>query len=113
MHAWDLIDLASEYGLSSIEIPLQGTLPDVSEATIDRLRAVLAERGLALVVDTGVVDVAALREVDEPVGPNPGRSHQLPESRALEPDEHELQAPLAASAARGDRDKRRSSCRRA
>jgi 3-oxoisoapionate decarboxylase len=62
MNAWDLIDLASEFGLSSIEIPLQGTLPDLSDATIDRLRAVLAERNLALVVDTGVVDVEKLRE---------------------------------------------------
>jgi sugar phosphate isomerase/epimerase len=59
--AWDLIDLASEHGLSSVEIPLQGTLPDLSEATIDRLRGLLAERGLALVVDTGVVDVEQLR----------------------------------------------------
>jgi 3-oxoisoapionate decarboxylase len=59
--AWDLIDFASEHGLSSIEIPLQSTLPDLSAATIDRLRALLAERGLALVVDTGVVDVAQLR----------------------------------------------------
>src|SRR5262245_23143961 len=62
MNAWDLIDLASEHGLTSIEIPLQGTLPDMSGATIDRLRALLAERGLALIVDTGVVDVAKLRE---------------------------------------------------
>jgi sugar phosphate isomerase/epimerase len=62
MNAWDLIDLASENGLSSIEIPLQGTLPDISAATIDRLRARLAERGLALIVDTGVVDVDKLRE---------------------------------------------------
>jgi sugar phosphate isomerase/epimerase len=59
--AWDLIDLASEHGLSSVEIPLHGTLPDVSAETIARLRAVLAERDLALVVDTGVVDVDSLR----------------------------------------------------
>jgi sugar phosphate isomerase/epimerase len=63
MNAWDLIDLASEHKLSSLEIPLHNTLPDVSAPTIDRLRALLAERGLALVVDTGVVDVATLREV--------------------------------------------------
>src|SRR5262245_36946886 len=62
MSAWDLIDLASEYGLTSVEIPLQGMLPDLSAATIDRLRALLAERGLALVVDTGIVDVEKLRE---------------------------------------------------
>jgi 3-oxoisoapionate decarboxylase len=61
LSAWDLIDLVSEYGLTSLEIPLQGTLPDVSAETIGRLRAVLEERGLALIVDTGVVDVEALR----------------------------------------------------
>jgi sugar phosphate isomerase/epimerase len=61
LRAWDLINLASEHRLASVEIPLQGTLPDLSEATIDRLRAELAERGLALIVDTGVVDVDSLR----------------------------------------------------
>jgi sugar phosphate isomerase/epimerase len=61
LNAWDLINLASEHSLTSVEIPLQGTLPDLSEATIDRLRAILAERDLALVVDTGVVDVEKLR----------------------------------------------------
>jgi sugar phosphate isomerase/epimerase len=63
MNAWALIDLASEYGLTSLEIPLPGMLPDLSNATIDRLRALLAERGLALIVDTGVVDVEHLREL--------------------------------------------------
>ena len=62
MSAWDLIDLASEYGLTSVEILLQGMLPDLSAATIDQLRTLLAERGLTLIVDTGVVDVAKLRE---------------------------------------------------
>ncbi len=38
-------------------------LPDVSEKTIDGLRAELEQRGLALIVDTGVVDVETLRAV--------------------------------------------------
>jgi 3-oxoisoapionate decarboxylase len=59
--AWDLIDLASEHALTSVEIPLQGTLPDVSNATIDRLRGLLEQRGLALIADTGVVDIETLR----------------------------------------------------
>jgi 3-oxoisoapionate decarboxylase len=61
--AWDLIDMASEHTLTSVEIPLQGTLPDVSNETIDRLRGLLEERSLALIVDTGVVDVEMLRAV--------------------------------------------------
>jgi sugar phosphate isomerase/epimerase len=63
LSAWDLIDLATQYKLSSVEIPLHNTLPDVSDATIDRLRELLAERELTLIVDSGVVDVATLREL--------------------------------------------------
>jgi sugar phosphate isomerase/epimerase len=63
LSAWDLIDLATEHNLSSVEIPLHNTLPDVSDATIGRLRALMAERGLTLIVDSGVVDVATLREL--------------------------------------------------
>jgi sugar phosphate isomerase/epimerase len=63
MSPWDLIDLASEYRLASVEIPLGRFLPDLSNGTIDQLRSVLEERGLALVVDTGVVDIAELRAV--------------------------------------------------
>src|SRR5262245_33632781 len=59
--AWDLIALASEHGLISVEIPLQGTLPDLSERTIDRLRQEIESRGLTLVVDSGIVDVETLR----------------------------------------------------
>src|SRR5687768_17350694 len=63
IQAGDLINLASEHALGSIEIPLQGMLPDLSEKTIDGLRADLERRGLALIVDTGVVDVETLRAV--------------------------------------------------
>jgi 3-oxoisoapionate decarboxylase len=63
IQAGDLINLASEHALGSIEIPLQGMLPDLSEKTIDGLRAELERRGLALIVDTGVVDVETLRAV--------------------------------------------------
>jgi sugar phosphate isomerase/epimerase len=61
MDAWRLIELASGYGLARIEIPLAGVLPDLAPATIDRLRGALAEVGLGLVVDSGVVDVEELR----------------------------------------------------
>jgi sugar phosphate isomerase/epimerase len=61
--AWTLIDLATEHELTSVEMPLSGMLPDLESGTIDLLRATLAERNLALVVDTGVIDPAALREI--------------------------------------------------
>jgi len=38
-------------------------LPDLAEHTIDRLRATLAEAGLGLVVDTGVIDVETLTTI--------------------------------------------------
>jgi 3-oxoisoapionate decarboxylase len=57
-----LIALAIEHGLSSIEIPLIGMLPDLSNNSVDQLRESLAAAGLGLVVDTGIVDVATLRE---------------------------------------------------
>ncbi|HEY3228545.1 MAG TPA: sugar phosphate isomerase/epimerase family protein [Roseiflexaceae bacterium] len=60
MKVWDLIALAAEYGLNSVEIPLQGMLPDLAVDTIDRLREELASRGLTLIVDSGPVDVEML-----------------------------------------------------
>jgi sugar phosphate isomerase/epimerase len=62
LRAPDLIALATEHQLSGIEIPLAGMLPDLSDTSIDRLRETLATSGLGLVADTGVVDVAPLRE---------------------------------------------------
>jgi 3-oxoisoapionate decarboxylase len=62
IRAPDLIALALEHGLSSIEIPLAGMLPDLSDSSIDQLRDSLAAAGLGLVADTGIVDVATLRE---------------------------------------------------
>ncbi len=61
MDAFGLIALASQHGLSSVETPLPGMLPDLSAATIDRFRGTLEEAGLGLVVDTGVVDVERLQ----------------------------------------------------
>jgi 3-oxoisoapionate decarboxylase len=62
IRAADLIALAVEHGLSGIEIPLTGMLPDLSNASVDQLRDSLAAAGLGLVVDTGIVDVATLSE---------------------------------------------------
>ena len=61
--AWALIDLATTHDLTSVELPLSGMFPDLAPDTIDRLRATLAERNLALVVDTGVIDPVALQAI--------------------------------------------------
>ncbi len=63
LDGWGLINLAALHSLSSVELPLLSTLPDLSSATINRLRAELAERDLSLVVDAGVVDHAMLHEL--------------------------------------------------
>jgi 3-oxoisoapionate decarboxylase len=60
LDAAGLIDLATTWNLSGVEIPLQSTLPDLELATIDQLGAALQERELTLVVDTGIVDVQTL-----------------------------------------------------
>jgi sugar phosphate isomerase/epimerase len=62
IRAADLITLATEHGLSGIEIPLAVMLPDLSNSSVDQLRDTLAAAGLGLVADTGIVDVATLRE---------------------------------------------------
>ena len=48
--------LAHQHGLSSVELPLRGMLPDLDRDSLDRLRAALQEYDLELVVDTGVVE---------------------------------------------------------
>jgi len=63
LDAWGMIDLAVAHGLSSIEIPFVGYLPDLQESTIDRLKARLVETGVGLVVDTPTIDVALLQQV--------------------------------------------------
>lgn len=55
--------LAAEHGLASIEMPLSGMLPDLTHGTIDRLRDMLKDNGLGLVVDTGVVDKTTLEQI--------------------------------------------------
>jgi sugar phosphate isomerase/epimerase len=63
LDAWGMIELANTWELAGIEIPLAGMLPDLDNRTIDQLRATLDQHGLALVADTGVVDVPALAEL--------------------------------------------------
>lgn len=59
--AWRLIDLAKQHNLRGVELPLRGMLADLEPGTLERLRAELAEAGLDVLVDSGVVDVGELR----------------------------------------------------
>lgn len=63
LNAFGQARLAAEHGLATIEIPLTGMLPDLTPATIDRLRDTLKDFGLGLVVDTGVVDKPTLEQI--------------------------------------------------
>ena len=63
MKAYALADLAAQHGLSSLEIPLDAMLPDLSLEAIDAFKAYLDARHLNLLVDTGVVDVDALTKM--------------------------------------------------
>ena len=57
-----LIELAAANGLNSVEMPLAHMLPDTRPETIDRFGAACRARKLDYVLDTGVLDVATLRE---------------------------------------------------
>lgn len=63
LKATEFMALATAHGLSSIEIPLTGMLPDLEPATIDRFRAAREQANLGLVVDTGVVDIETLERM--------------------------------------------------
>jgi sugar phosphate isomerase/epimerase len=60
LDAWQLIELASTHRLASVETPLHGMVADLAPATLARLRMKLTDADLALVVDSGVVEVEAL-----------------------------------------------------
>ena len=57
MDAFALAELAATWQLVSIETPLRRMLPDLTPATIYRVRETLEEAGLGLVVDAPVIDV--------------------------------------------------------
>lgn len=54
-----LIKLAADYGLGTVELPL-AILPDLEPATLAALRARASALGLVFVCDSGVVDIATL-----------------------------------------------------
>lgn len=63
LDAAGLLDLAARLNLSSLELPL-AMLPDLAPATLNAFRARAAARGIALIVDSAVIDIATLeREI--------------------------------------------------
>lgn len=59
--AYDLMDLAAAHGLGGVEYPPSWGLGGRGDAALGRGRAYAAERGLFVVVDSGVVDVGDLQ----------------------------------------------------
>jgi sugar phosphate isomerase/epimerase len=59
--AYDLMDLAAAHGLGGVEFPPVWGLGSLDRAELVKARDYAAARGLFVVVDSGVVDVAALQ----------------------------------------------------
>ena len=59
--AYDLLDVASHHGLKSVELPLP-LLPDLRPETLADYRSRADTLGLALITDSGVVDVPTLEQ---------------------------------------------------
>jgi sugar phosphate isomerase/epimerase len=58
-----LMDLAVSHGLSGVEFPPEWGLQSLERADLERTRAYAEARGLFIVIDSGVVDVADLRSL--------------------------------------------------
>lgn len=61
MNGLDLVDLAAQHGMTSVEFP-HNILPDHSEAGLDRFNALLQSKGMKYVQDLAVIDVEAFRK---------------------------------------------------
>ena len=59
--AYDLMDLAAAHGLGGVEFPPTWGLGSLDRAALVKARDYAAARGLFVVVDSGVVDVATLQ----------------------------------------------------
>lgn len=62
MNGLDLVDLAVQYGMTSVEFP-HTIIPDHSEAGLDRFRALLQSKGMQYVLDMGIINVDEMRRV--------------------------------------------------
>lgn len=61
--AYDLMDLAVKHGLSGVEFPPEGCLPDLGDETLQKARQTAADRGLFIVADGGAVEPGMLRRL--------------------------------------------------
>jgi sugar phosphate isomerase/epimerase len=62
MNGLDLVDLAVQHGMTSVEFP-HNIIPDHSEAGLDRFHALLQSKGMQYVLDMGIIDVEEMRRV--------------------------------------------------
>lgn len=60
-HVYDLLALAAQHGLGTVEFPLM-MLPDLTPETLRAVRSRADSLGLALVCDSGVIDEALLTQ---------------------------------------------------
>lgn len=60
MNGLDLVELAAQHGMASVEFPLS-ILPDHTEAGMERFGALLRAKGMAYVLDLPVLDVERAR----------------------------------------------------
>ena len=60
-NAYDLMDLAAAHGLGGVEFPPAWGLGGLHHTELAKARDYAAARGLFVVVDSGVVDVATLQ----------------------------------------------------
>src|SRR5947209_19767065 len=60
-NAYDLMDLAVTHHLGGVEFPPDWCLGTLEHAALEKARDYAAARGLFIVVDSGVVEIAELR----------------------------------------------------
>lgn len=62
MNGLDLVDLAAQHGMTSVEFP-HNIIPDHSEAGLYRFNALLKSKGMSYILDMGIIDVEEMRRV--------------------------------------------------
>jgi sugar phosphate isomerase/epimerase len=62
MNGLDLVDLAAQHGMTSVEFP-HNIIPDHSEAGLDRFNDLLKSKGMTYVLDMGIINVEEMQRV--------------------------------------------------
>jgi sugar phosphate isomerase/epimerase len=62
MNGLDLVDLAAQHGMGSVEFP-HNIIPDHSEAGLDRFNELLKSKGMTYVLDMGIINVEEMQRV--------------------------------------------------